>query len=494
MRKYSTFILALAIGISLVACQNVALSSSVELKSDSSEAMINNAVIKALSDEESYKLDPRFAIENQRPFIVWNELPGAEQYKVIIKRKTPNKSSTKITKDTRIDVFPGEEVAYQLIPLAHGGQEMTEYASELLDVEYIVKGKLGGVKAWLRPDFNYSYRSTNEFPEGLYWSGDLADEILAWLNKTYSTEYLLSGHIAEIDPSSKKWLAPMTPADRRQGEWEGNGLDCVGFVNGFYYLYTQALAGENYTNLDHDMSKSYGVYACPTAPTATLGYYSHIVLKPSLAGGFADESHIRPGDMIMSRDHSWIVSDEGSGLKSKIWEYEEMYGFSRHRTLESIQKHHPDNPHDYWITTIANPLESYGKIKILAVNQAGEAVSGGDYVLKDTYERTLALEDKGSFVELYRPDGDGFFKKIFTMDETDEFYDDEAKFSLLNHETTLHRVIGGKYILEEIQTPYGYKALQSVSIDISPGEEKVVRLVYTKNLLEPVSTPGKTAH
>ena len=90
----------------------------------------------------------------------------------------------------------------------------------------------------------------------------------------------------------------------------------------------------------------------------------------------------------------------------------------------------------------------------------------------------MALEDQGTSVELYRPGGDDFFKKIFTTDETDEFYNDDSSFALPNAEKTLNRVIGGRYILEEIITPEGYEALESVSIEISPGEGKVIFLVY----------------
>ncbi len=493
MKKYLACALALALSLSLLACQNLTSSSSAILEATVSAAQVEAEVTTAdaLKLEKTSELEPQYVTENQIPYVIWNEIPEANRYKVLIKRESQGKASLVVTDDLRVEVFPGEEVSYQIIPLSSDGTELTELASEALLVEHIVKGKLGGVKSWLRPDQNYSYRSKNEFPEGLYWSAELADEIVAWLNKTYSKEYLLSGHIAE--PGAKnEWLAPMTPEDRVQGEWEGNGLDCVGFVNGFFYLYTQAFAGEDYRVLDREMDESYGVYGCPTAPTAALAYTEHLVIKPNLGGTFADETQIRPGDMIMSRDHSWIVSDEGEGLKSKIWEYEDMRGFSRHRTLESIQTNSPDNPHDYWMTTIANPLESYGKIQVLAVNQAGETISGGRYVLKDLYGRTLALEDEGTQVYLYRPDGDDFFKKIFTMDETDEFYDDEASFTLEDEADTLNRVIGGSYVLEEMQAPFGYKTQPAISIEISPGEEQLLKLVYTKDLRE-LDSPSATA-
>lgn len=487
MKKHLACTLVLALSLSLLACQNLTSSSSVILESQGSEVRVEAdakaTTTAALNLEKIPELNPQFITENNIPYVVWNEIPEADRYKVFIKRVSQSKASLIVTDDLRVEVYPGEEVSYQIFPLSSDGTELTELVSEPLLVEHIVKDKLGGVKTWLRPDKNYSFRSKNEFSEGLYWSADLADEIVAWLNKTYSKEYLLSGHIAE--PGAKnEWLAPMTPEDRVQGEWEGNGLDCVGFVNGFYYLYTQAFAGEDYRVLDREMDESYGVYGCPTAPTAALAYTEHLVIKPSLGGTFADESQIRPGDMIMSRDHSWIVSDEGDGLKSRIWEYEDMGGFSRHRTLESIQTNNPNNPHDYWMTTIANPLESYGKIQLLTVNQAGEAVSGGTYVLKDLYGRTLALEDEGAQVNLYRPDGAEFFNKIFTMDETDEFYDDKASFTLEDEVDTLNRVIGGSYVLEEIQAPLGYKSQSDISIEISPGEEQVLKLVYTKDLRE----------
>lgn len=462
--------------LSLFGCEEKELSASFILESSETVTEIQAADIEVT--EQISKLVPRYIIENNRPYISWNEIDEADKYKVTVKRESQTKPYVEITTDREIDVFPGETVSYQVVPLAADGREMTEHVSDTLEVNYTVMDGPGGIEEWVRPDNYYSYRSKNEFPIGLYWSHELAHEIASWLKEVYTTEYLLGGYIAEIDQESGEWLAPMTPGDRVQPEWVGTGLDCVGFVNGFYYLYTQAFAGEDYKKMDVEMDETYGVYGSLKAPTATLAYLSYIVIKPALAGSYADASHIRPGDICESRDHAWIVSDEGEGFESKLWEYEHVNGFSGHRTIESVKEYSPDNPYDYWTTVIANPLESYGKIKISAVDESGHAVAGGSYRLKDLYDRTMALEDKGTSVELYRPDGDEFVNKSYTMDESDEFYDEASSFVLPEGETSINRVIGGRYVLEEIMTPEGYEGLESVSIEISPGEEKVIFLVY----------------
>ncbi len=410
MKRILSYALSVILLLSLFGCREKELASSSNTKSGGIEAETKAADVEEI--ESISRLIPRYVIKNNRPYIIWDEIVEADKYKVSVKRESQAEPYVEITTDNEVDVFPGETVAYQVIPLAADGGEMTVYVSDPLEVKYTVMDGPGGVEEWVRPDNYYSYRSKNEFPEGLYWSPELAHEIASWLKEVYTTEYLLSGHIAEIDRESGEWLAPMTPDDRVQGEWEGNGLDCVGFVNGFYYLYTQAFAGEDYKVMDRDMDETYGVFGCPTAPTAALAYTPHIVIKPTLGGSYADESHIRPGDMGMTRDHSWIISDEGTGFESKLWEYEHVNGFSGHRTIESVKEYSPDNPYDYWMTTIANPMESYGKIRIFAVDEAGRAVEGGSYRLKDLYDRTMALEDQGTSVELYRPGGDVFLRRF----------------------------------------------------------------------------------
>ncbi|HZK09762.1 MAG TPA: hypothetical protein VFD08_01705 [Clostridia bacterium] len=473
MKKLSVFFLLILVLLQ-AGCKEDKLISGSYL--DTYEVVEDEVKLK--EQEQVNKLIPRYIEKNNRPYVIWNEVIDADQYRVSIKRESKAQPSYKTIRDRQIEVFPGETVFYQISPLTKDGKEMTDYLSDPLEVNYTIKGGYGGVEDWVRPDGFHTHRAKKEFPEGMYWSTTLADEITSWIKETYSTQYLLGGHIAEIDRESGEWIAPISPSRRVDPQYEGSGLDCVGFVNGFYYLYTQAFAGEDYKEMDLVMDETYGVYGSPFAPLAALGYSSHIVIKPSLGGSYADKWHIRPGDINESDDHAWLISHQGDGFDSKIWEYEYMNGFSDHRTAESIRHDSADNPHEYWAAAISNPLESYGKIKILALDKEGNPVEGGTYRLMDSYNRTMALEDQGSVVELYRPNGDDFFNLIFARGESKDFYDEESTFTMLEAQTSLYRVIGGRYILEEIMPPEGYMGLEPISIEIAPGEEKVIYLEY----------------
>lgn len=430
--------------------------------------------------EGTLSLIVRYVQENNLPYITWDEIEGAASYKVIIDRDSRRYPTTERMNDLKIAVFPGEKARYQVIPLDAQGSPMENYVSEPLEVSYTIKEGFGGVEEWERPDGYASHRGKKEFPEGTYWSPALAEEVKDWMLKTYGTQYLLWGHIAEINPETGLWMAPISPQRRLEPDEEGKGLDCVGFVNGFYYLYTLAFAGEDYTRMDRVMDETHGVYGSPYTPLGALGFSSHIVIKPTLGGNYADASHIRPGDINESDDHAWIVSHIGQGEESRIWEYEYLHGFYSQRTLSGIKDEETEKPYDYWISGIANPLESYSKIRIFALDEKDRALEGGSYALVDRYQRTLALEDKGEWVELYRPDGEEFFYLLFVKGYGSRFYDADASFHLEKGETTLHRVIGGRYILEELSTPEGYEPLAPIPVDLEPGEEKIIFLRYKK--------------
>lgn len=451
-------------------------SSSLELSSKSNEEFNN----KKEEAREISKLIPSYVQENNLPYITWDEVEEASFYKILIDLNSQGYPYYERSKDRKVAVFPGENTLYQIIPIGADGKEMTEYISDPLEVSYTIKEGFGGVEPWQRPDGYDSHRGAKEFPQGIYWSSSLAEEIKTWMQKTYSSNYLLWGHIAEIDPQTDRWIAPISPDRRLEPEYFGKGLDCVGFVNGFYYLYTMAFAGQDYRVMNLNMDETYGVYGSPYTPLGDIAYMPHIVIKPSLEGNYADEFHIRPGDINESDDHAWIVSDEGEGFESKIWEYEYINGFSAERSIKDLNDDSPDNPHDYWISGIANPLESYSKITIVARDEEEKPIEGGGYRLIDLFGRSMALEDKGGQVELYRPGGEEFFYLLFIKGEANGFYDQESFFTLAGKETILSRVIGGRYILEELEAPQGYKNLKPISFTIVPGEEKIINLQYEK--------------
>ncbi len=477
-KKVKKAIILLFLIVFLSGCRGVEASASSSLEMH--KAVNEEGQVKESEASQAQKLIPRYIQENNLPYITWDEVNEASFYKVLIERSSKGYPVYERIKGREIAVFPGEKTLYQIIPIDANGREMLDYISEPLEVSYTIKEGFGGVEEWQRPDGYNSHRGKKEFSEGIFWSPVLAEEIKTWMLKTYSSNYLLWGHIAEIDAESGIWIAPITPQRRLEPEDYGNGLDCVGFVNGFYYLYTLAFAGEDYRVMDLPMDRTHGVYGSPYTPLGDLGYSSHIVIKPTISGYYADEFHIRPGDINESDDHAWIVSHEGDGLDSHIWEYEYIKGFSSSRRVKDLTNFSPEQPYNYWISAIANPLESYSKIKIIAVDEENKPVEGGSFRLMDLYGRTMALEDQGGQVELYRPEGEEFFYKLFVHDETNEFYDEEASFTTLGGETSLTRVIGGRYILEELTTPQGYKALESVSITINPGEEDTIYLQYKK--------------
>lgn len=337
----------------------------------------------------------------------------------------------------------------------------------------------GGMETWTRPDGKTAYRGIADFPQGLSWSRELAEEITQWLSTTYTTEYSLGAHIAEYDENIGAWVAPMTPENRKAIEknWGIQGLDCVGFVNGFYYLYTLASAGDDYTVMDRAMKETSGVYGNRYSPLADAGFDEDVVIKPSLGGTYADENHIRAGDINESHDHVWIVYESGKGYDARLWEYEPINGFADFRTLRSVQTWTPGQPYDYWLSGIGNPLEDYSEIHIIAMNREQERISGGEYKLVDHYGRSLALEDQNGMANLFRPDGNRFFHKLFDYAETDGFYREDT-FGLLNGETTLKQVIGGRYFLKEVNPPSGYTPSDPIPIDIEPGMLLTIEITY----------------
>lgn len=431
-----------------------------------------------LLDIELSPIEVVYIRERNIPYITWEEFPGADGYRVEISYSTRELLVSEDVSQRKICVVPGDEVSYRVIPLEKG-EELRDYASSPLLISYSVKEGFGGVEAWQRPDGIYSYRGKKEFSSENFWAPLLAKEIQTWMRETYSDDYLLWGHIAEIDPSSDLWLAPRSPELRLEPEDWGNGLDCVGFVNGFYYLYTMAFAGEDYTIMDQDMDETHGVYGSPYSPLADYGYSDKLVIKPSFDGSYADPNHIRPGDINESHDHAWLVSHDGEGLEAKIWEYEYESGFSDSKSLGEL-KGMTDLPYDYWISGIGNPLESYSRLLISALDEEGRNLSGGEYRLKDLFGRTLALSQEDYEVLLYRPQGEEFFFDLFTHGQSYDFYDDEATFTSLEEVLSLERLIGGSYILEEISPPAGYLPRGNIEIKIEPGEEKAINLGYKK--------------
>ena len=237
----------------------VSASCSLELH----ELVTSEEQVKKSQSPEAQKLILRYVEENNLPYITWDEVNEASFYKVLIERSSKGYPVYERIKGREIAVFPGEKTLYQIIPIDADGREMVEYISEPLEVIYTIKEGFGGVEEWQRPDGYYSHRGKKEFPEGIYWSPALAEEVKTWMLKTYSSDYLLWGHIAEIDPESGIWIAPITPERRLEPEDYGNGLDCVGFVNGFYYLYTLAFAGEDYRVIDLPTDRNHGVYGSP---------------------------------------------------------------------------------------------------------------------------------------------------------------------------------------------------------------------------------------
>ncbi len=430
-------------------------------------------------DLELSPIEAIYVRENNLPHIKWEEFSEADSYRVVVSYSGGDVRISEDVTTRKIRLLPGEDVSYQIIPLQEG-RELLDYASSPLLISYSVGEGFGGVEPWQRPDGTYSHRGVKHFPQGSFWSPYLAEEIKTWLRETYSDDYLLQGHIAEVDYEEDRWIAPISPEKRREPESYGSGLDCVGFVNGFYYLYTMAFAGGDYSLMDQPMDSTPGVYGSPYSPLADVAFSEHLVIKPSLGGSYADVSHIRPGDINESHDHAWLVSHEGQGLDSRIWEYEYLEGFNDSRSLSDLVQGE-NLPYDYWISGIANPLEAYSRLELLAENEEGEIIKGGQYRIRDLLGRTLALDQDGKEVLLYRPQGDEFFFNLFIQGDSEEFYDEEAFFTLDQGGASLERLIGGSYYLEELETPRGYQKQRPIEINIEPGEEKLIRLVYKRN-------------
>ena len=277
------------------------------------------------------------------------------------------------------------------------------------------------------------------------------------------------------------WVAPIDPVNRFVAAPEGQGtenegLDCVGFVNGWYYLYTTAMAGGDYRLLEQDILETGGVYGAHNTPSTRYAFYPWVVIKPAMDGTYADINQIRPGDMHESAYHVWLVSDDGQGLESAIWEYCYEDGFHDQRILFDLPHtlYNDEGTYNtgYRTSTIISTLEQYATINLHSTDAQGRPNDEQMYQIVDAWGNTLNILGSDGNYQAYRPTGEEFFLSGYDAYHNDwKFFNEDSTFHTNNGSATIRNIIGSEYRIFSngiaISEPFTIKPGEMLTIKIN---------------------------